>query len=192
MVHRSPHHVPGNQLRPDPVSEKLRDPYMTEEEAKSISSNGGVDMHAGTAGGLMAAADEVAPSATFEGAGVGGNGGAGGGNGSGTGEVDGSGVLAAGNTSAVGSSSGDIGGDRIPMDQVGAEEGKCCIVCGESFESEFDDATDQWVYKNIRRVPAGLLHATCWSVEAASLRAGNKRALDEGGGDGPEVKRARN
>ena len=158
-------------------------------------------MHAGTAGGLLATAGRAAPSAMFEGGSVldivgGGADGGGGGGADGAGGVDGrgAGLAAAGGGGGRGGGSGgggDIGGDRIPMDQVGAEEGKCCIVCGESFESEFDNATDQWVYKNIRRVPAGLLHATCWSVEAAALRAGSKRALDEGEEGGPELKRAR-
>ena len=54
---------------------------------------------------------------------------------------------------------------QIPMKEVG-EEGRM-HTCHESFESNWR-RSDQWVYKNIRRVPAGLLHATCWSQEAAA------------------------
>ena len=62
---------------------------------------------------------------------------------------------AVGAGSAVGSSGGSgIGADYIPMKEVGEEEGKV-HVCHESFESEFDDASDQWVYKNIRQAPPG-------------------------------------
>ena len=210
VVHRSPYHVPGNQQRNDPVYEKLRDPFMTEDEAKSISDNGGVDLHAGTASGLLGSSTESAGGAAqlldFDEAGGGGGGMldllAGGMRGTGGGD---SGVGSAHERAVEAGTIGQsgIGGDRIPMNQVGEDEGNGCLVCHESFESEFDDSTDQWVVKNIRRVPAGLLHATCWSLEAASLPAAgagargnvnqNKRALnDYGDGDGPELKRSRN
>eukprot|EP00946_MAST-07B_sp_MAST-7B-sp1_P001355 g1355.t1 len=199
VVHRSPYHVPGNQLRNDSVVEKLRDPYMTEEEAKSISSSGGVDLEAGVMGGQSALAGTAAQLMFDGGGGL--NAGEASGGADGTGGRHAGGKMAEGAVgagSAVGSSGGSgIGADQIPMKEVGEEEGKGCIVCHESFESEFDDASDQWVYKNIRRVPAGLLHATCWSQEAAALPAptsdvsGSKRALDGDDEEGPDVKRAR-
>ena len=151
-----------------------------------MSSNGGLDVQAGTSGDQGGMSVGTGSSLSN---------GAGGDNSAST----------AGDASTEGNQSNTIGGkalntgvDRIPMNQVGVDEGTVCIVCHESFESEFDDASDEWVYKNIRRVPAGLLHATCWSEEAAALPSstsgvsGKKRPLDASDSDGPGSKRAKN
>ena len=116
-----------------------------------------MDLEAGVMGGQSALAGTAAQLMFDGGGGL--NAGEASGGADGTGGRHAGGKMAEGAVgagSAVGSSGGSgIGANQIPMKEVGEEEGKGCIVCHESFESEFDDASDQWVYKNIRRVPAG-------------------------------------
>ena len=185
VVRGSPYHVPGNQHRSEPVGEKLRDPFMTEEEAKRMSSNGGMDVQASASGDQGGMSVGTGSSLSI------------GGGGEGVASIAGEASAEANQKNPIGGKGSNTGADSIAMNQVGEDEGTVCIVCHESFESEFDDASDEWVYKNIRRVPAGLLHATCWSEEAAALPSsasgvsGKKRPLDTSESDDPGSKRAK-
>ena len=52
-------------------------------------------------------------------------------------------------------------------------------MCQEVFASEFDDLADRWVYKEVRRVPSGLIHCHCWTPEAEGFQLSKKRSLDD-------------
>ena len=180
IMQPAPYHAIGNEFIQYAVEQKMRDPYMTTKEAKQMASGGGVIIggEGGSGGssnaGLTPSLTELLRQS---------DGGAGGGaalNGNPGGTVDADGVYS------------------IAVDQLLSHETKQCVVCQEVFESAFDDAADRWVYKHVRRVPAGLIHSHCWTPDAETFQQveSKKRSLvneeQEEDESEPSLKRAKN
>ena len=177
----SPYQTMGNEFIKYTPEQKMRDSYMTTDEAAKIAAGAGVIV-----GGDAARAARKQPSLTemlTRGVGIGGES-----NGSSATTANGDhGDIGDANNAGNTSLQDANGIHYVPVDGLLEHETKQCVVCQETFNSVFNDA-DRWVYKPVRRVPAGLIHAHCWTPDAEtfqqpSQKVSKKRALEEDDND---------
>jgi hypothetical protein len=170
-VQPSPYHTLGNEFIQYTTEQQMRDAYMTTKEAKQMAQSGGVVAAASGSNSSNSSSSKQVGSlllGLLKHSGGGGSGGGGGGEGKGK------------DTSSSGGCYIDANGvSSIPVDNLLPHETKKCIVCQEVFASEFDDSADRWVYKEVRRVPSGLIHCHCWTPEAEGFQLSKKRSLDD-------------